>query len=179
MIKNTRRQLTLFVHPLDAENMEKIRQQYNPLQSKIIKCHVTLCREDEIENITQVLANLKQLNQASITISFGKICRFDNGKGVYLPANKTNLAYHELRKKILHGIIENPRYSMPHITLMHPRNSTCTDTIFEGINKINLPTQLKYNKISLIEQHHDEPWNVLQEFELVDDVFYIKNDNTV
>jgi 2'-5' RNA ligase len=60
---------------------------------------------------------------------------------------------------------------MPHITLMHPRNSTCTNTIFEGINKINLPTQLKFNKISLIEQHNDESWNILQEFQLIDDVF--------
>ena len=57
MIVNIRRQLTLFVGEKDAITIEQIRQKFNPLQFKLIKSHVTLCREDEIENLEQVIEN--------------------------------------------------------------------------------------------------------------------------
>ena len=46
-----RRQLTLFVKKEDAETIEQIRQAFNPRQFELIKSHVTLCREDEIQNL--------------------------------------------------------------------------------------------------------------------------------
>ena len=48
---------------------------------------------------------------------------------------------------------------------MHPRNSTCTDNIFGQIEKVGLPTKLKFKKISLIEQKDGGQWKILQEFE--------------
>jgi 2'-5' RNA ligase len=162
---NIRRQLTLFVNPKDAETIEKIRQKFNPRQFEFIKSHVTLCREDEIHDIERVVTNLSRLTQANIVIEFGKVERFDNGKGLLLPARIDNLEFQELRKKILVGLIENPRKQEPHITLMHPRNSTCTDTIFLEIEKQSLPSKLEFATISLIEQVNDGKWRVLQEFE--------------
>jgi 2'-5' RNA ligase len=162
-----RRQLTLFIELQDSENIEKIRQQFNPRQSELIKSHVTLCREDEIENLEQVITKLRRLTKTEITIEFGEAKRFDNGKGVLLPANYDNNEFQELRRKIL-GIDDNPRKQEPHITLMHPRNSTCTDNIFEQIKKINLPSKLKFKRISLIEQEDGGQWNILQEFEYTD-----------
>ena len=91
--KNIRRQLTLFVNPKDAEPIEKIRQEFNPKQFGLIKSHVTLCREDEIQNLEQLISNLLFLSQTEIVIKFGKAARFDNGKGVFLPATDSiNLA---------------------------------------------------------------------------------------
>jgi 2'-5' RNA ligase len=160
-----RRQLTLFVNQKEAETIEQIRQRFNPRQFELIKAHVTLCREDEIHDIDRVVANLSRLTQANIVIEFGKVARFDNGKGLLLPATIGNFEFQELRKAILIGLIDNPRKQEPHITLMHPRNSTCTDNIFLEIERQSLPTRLEFGTISLIEQENGGKWRVLQEFE--------------
>lgn len=165
---NIRRQLTLFVDPKNAENIERIRTVFNPMQSAIIKSHVTLCREDEIAAIEQVLAKLHQLPLSAITIEFGAVVRFDNGKGVLLPAKGNNTAYQNLRKQILSGLIDNQKKPAPHITLMHPRNSTCTDDIFEELFTINLSSKLTFKSISLIEQKDGGQWEILQNFELTE-----------
>lgn len=60
MINNTQRQLTLFVAQAAAVTIESIRAAYNPKQTELIKCHVTLCREDEIQDLEKVVNNLLQ-----------------------------------------------------------------------------------------------------------------------
>jgi hypothetical protein len=165
---NIRRQLTLFPEPADVLIIEQIRQEFNPLQFELIKAHVTLCREDEIENLEQVLSNLLLLiqTQQNIYIEFGKVARFDNGKGLFLPATNDNKQFENLRKQVLTGLIDHPRKQEAHITLMHPRNSTCTDHIFELVEKINLPAKLEFKQISLIEQENGGQWKILKNFEL-------------
>jgi len=163
---NVRRQLTLFVEQNDAETIEEVRQKFNQKQFELIKSHVTLCREDEIQNLDQVILNLLTQPQAEITIEFGKPTRFDNGRGLLLPATGDNTEFDELRRKVLAGLTDNPKKQEPHITLMHPRNSTCTDHIFEMIQEINFPTKFAFKKVSLIEQRNGGEWIILQEFEL-------------
>lgn len=164
MNQQIRRQLTLFVNPQDALIIEAVRKRFNPQQQELIDCHVTLCREDEIDNIEAILANLQKLDTSEISIDFGRVTRFDNGKGVMLPALGENDGFHELRSKILAGINESIRRPEPHITLMHPRNATCTDELFEEIKKFSFPTRIVFTRISLIEQVDGGKWSVLQEF---------------
>jgi 2'-5' RNA ligase len=161
-----RRQLTLFIESANAETIEHIRTKFNPLQSEIIKSHVTLCREDEIEKIELVLSNLSRVPQVPLSIGFGEPVRFDGRKGVLIPSKGDNNKFHALRTLILQGVIDNPRKHVPHITLMHPRNSTCTDEIFDQISKVRLPAKLTFNRISLIEQKEDRPWQIIREFDL-------------
>ncbi|PWT70618.1 MAG: hypothetical protein C5B59_19610 [Bacteroidetes bacterium] len=52
MAKNSRRQLSLFLKKNEASEFESIRKTFNPDQFQLIACHVTVCREDEIENIS-------------------------------------------------------------------------------------------------------------------------------
>ena len=167
MTSNIRRQLTLFVEPTDALTIEQTRQEFNPRQFEIIKAHVTLCREDEIENLEQVISNLLFLTQTqqNIFIEFDKVARFDNGKGLFLPATNDNKEFEYLRRQILFGLYDNPRNQKPHITLMHPRNSTCTDRIFEQVEEVNFPTKLEFKRISLIEQENGGQWKTLKDFE--------------
>lgn len=167
MTSNNRRQLTLFVDPSDAVTIEQTRQKFNPRQFEIIKAHVTLCREDEIENLEQVISNLFLLTQTqqNIFIEFGKVARFDNGKGLFLPATNDKKEFENLRSKALFRLYDNPRNQEPHITLMHPRNSTCTDDIFRQIEKQNFPTKLEFKRISLIEQENGGQWRTLKDFE--------------
>jgi 2'-5' RNA ligase len=104
------------------------------------------------------------LTQSKIVIEFGKVERFDNGKGILIPATVGDAAFQELRRKVLVGLVDNPRKQEPHITLMHPRNSTCTDEIYSEIAEQSLPTTLEFGTISLIEQENGGKWRVLQEF---------------
>lgn len=161
-----RTQLTLFVSENVSAAIEAVRRQYNPVQQSLIAAHVTLCREDELSDIEKVWQNLEQLYFPAITIHFGKPERFDEGKGVLLPALGENTSFQELRKTVLKGVIEQPRNHQPHITLLHPRNSICTDEIFLEICKRELPDSIQFNKISLIEQVDGGIWKLLQTFDL-------------
>jgi hypothetical protein len=163
---NKRQQLTLFVDTHLSETIEGIRRVYNPLQYALIKSHITLCREDEIVPIEKVILNLNNLDQDHLSMAFGPVLRFADGKGVLMPAIGGQDAFQQLRATILQGIVAAPRVQEPHITLMHPRNSTCTDAVFEEIRQIALPTVLTFKKISLIEQDGMEaPWRILETFE--------------
>jgi 2'-5' RNA ligase len=165
-LSNKRIQLTFFIDANDAETIEKIREEFNPEQYNLIKAHVTLCREDELEQIEKVLQNLKILDCKSIIIDFKNPIRFSSKKGVLLPATGNNEQFQNLREKILHGVIENPRIHEPHITLKHPRNSVCTDKLFQQIEKYSFPKRIEFKKISLIEQETGMKWEILKEFEL-------------
>jgi 2'-5' RNA ligase len=160
-----RKQLTLFLQTSETALIERIRQQFNPKQFELIKAHVTLCREDEIENLDAVLANLASLKMQPITIYFDKPERFDNGKGVYLSAKNYD-SFNKLRECVLKGIIDIPRNQTPHITLMHPRNSTCTDYVFEQIVKEDISLEYSFNEISLIEQINAGKWQTINQFSL-------------
>lgn len=166
MYKNIRHQLTLFVDKKYASEIESIRKKYNPRQQQLIDGHVTLCREDEIAHIDKVLACLQNLETSTITIQFGKATRFHNNKGVLLPAFGDNEQFHQLRETILIALNMPVHRHEPHITLMHPRNSNCTDEIFEEIQTVNLPISLKFDTVSLIEQIDEGQWQIVNRFNL-------------
>jgi 2'-5' RNA ligase len=165
-MNNKRTQLTLFIPDQDAVAIEKVRKQYNPEQYKLIHAHVTLCREDELDQIDNVIQNLEKLQFGSLSIYFGLVERFAQGRGVLLPAIGDNEDFQKLRSHVLHGIIDQPRKHEPHITLMHPRNATCTDEIFESIPKNSFPQQITFYEISLIEQEIGEKWQILKTYKL-------------
>ena len=163
---NKRIQLTLFVDEHESMVIEEIREKFNPQQYHLIKSHVTLCRENELQNILRVLSNIKALKHNYITIDFGNIIRFCNEKGVLLPALSENEPFHQLRNDILEGSVEFPTKHQPHITLMHPRNSTCSDELFGQIEQFEIPNKFTFKKISLIEQEEGMKWHILKEFDL-------------
>lgn len=158
-----RRQLTLFLDEKYSQAIENIRWLYNIEQYKLIRAHITLCRENELFDIEKVIYNLYRLRYSPVHLRLAKPVRFDNGNGVLLPAISDCQA---LRKEVLSGIFETPGIQRLHITLMHPRNSCCTDRIFESISNTIFPTEIVLNKLSLIEQIDNNKWQVLDEFAL-------------
>lgn len=168
-ITKKRLQLTLFVDESQSVEIENIRRKFNIEQYSLIKSHVTLCRENELEELGNVLHNLVNLTFSCFTINFGNVVRFFQGKGVLMPGVGENLAFYNLRESVLYGNVEKNEKFSPHITLMHPRNSICSDLEFAQIQKIVLPNAIKFRKISLIEQEAMGKWQVLREFELVHD----------
>lgn len=159
-------QLTLFLDADVSESIEHLRQTFNPEQYALIPAHVTLCREDELEQIEQIIQRIPVLELANVTVDFGQVARFSDGKGVMIPASGDNAPFQALRAQILQGFIEKPRRHEPHITLMHPRNSTCTDAIFEQIQKCHLPERITFRSISLIQQEMGQEWKILNVFVL-------------
>lgn len=160
---NRRKQLTLFIEEKYSKNIENIRWLYNIEQYKLIKAHVTLCREDELFDLDKVISNLHRLRNTPVQLMISSPERFADGKGVFLPVITK---CQSLRKEILSGIIENPGTPNLHITLMHPRNSCCTDEIFEAISSVEFPNDIMFKKISLIEQVDNNEWYTLDEFSL-------------
>lgn len=72
--KITRRQLTLFVDKAYSGVLENIRKAFNPKQYDLIDCHVTLCREDEIESMDPV-------GKTSVILSFDTISLIEQVDG--------------------------------------------------------------------------------------------------
>ena len=161
-----RLQLTLFLDKNHSKDIEDIRKKYNPIQHELIDSHVTLCREDELLDLQKIRLNLQSLKFKPLEFHFGRPKRFSEGKGVILPVMGNVESFHFLRKNILKGVIENPREHKPHLTLMHPSNSICTDAIFQEISKISFPTHHFFYKISLIQQINKGKWEVLEVFEI-------------
>jgi 2'-5' RNA ligase len=167
MLAQHRKQLTLFVHPKDAVQIEEIRANYNPVQYQLIPAHVTLCREDEIEPLAEIITRIQAIAlEKPLEIEFTHVERFSDGKGVFMPCVENYEAFTALRKAVL-GTAILPKKQVPHITLMHPRNAMCTDALFEQIKKIELPNTLSFSTISLIEQKNGGIWKILQEFDLM------------
>lgn len=163
MSKNTRQQLTLFLDENQSGTIEQIRQKFNPRQYELIKSHITLCREDEIEaNLSRVRQNLEQLEFEPFDLYTSAVARFSVGKGVFIPIEDIAQKFQALRTAILKDVIDTPRFHQAHITLMHPRNSTCTDAKFANIQSIPIPARLRITKISLIEQEIGKSWQVLE-----------------
>lgn len=161
-----RRQLTLFLTEQN-ENIEKIRAEFNPVQHNLIPAHITLCREDEIGELGKIITNMQSIKLNSpIKIQFKAVERFQNGNGVFIPGEDHNYDFDQLRASILRGIINSPRIQLPHITLMHPRNSTCSDEIFKQIKIYKLPHEIRFNQITLIEQVNKSPWKSINSFRI-------------
>lgn len=162
-----RKQLTLFLSDSSSHAIEDIRRRFNPIQYDLIAAHVTLCREDEIEPIHAKLQNIESIRMnRPVTIEFGPAERFAAGKGVLIPAKPGPVEFYELRKRILRLSDVEIHEQIPHITLMHPRNSTCTDAIYDQIREYQLPGILSFDKISLIEQRNGERWKIIRQYSI-------------
>lgn len=161
-----RKQLTLFLDEGEAQSIEGIRRKFNPVQYHLIKSHITLCREDEIEDLAPILQSLEQLRVEPFELITAPPERFSQGKGVFIPIQDQAQHFQKLREKVLRSTGIAPRMHEPHITLMHPRNSSCDDAAFEEILKVRIPKVLNISNISLIRQEIGKAWKVLAEYPL-------------
>lgn len=161
----SRQQLTLFINE-ERELFESVRARYNPVQQVLIAAHITLCREDELLVLPKVLENIRNIRLPQpVTITLGSPERFAEGRGLLLPGAGSNTGFYELRQQVLKGIIVNPRNQHPHVTLIHPRNGTCTTGIFAELRQYRFPDRLRFHRISLIGQQGEGPWQIQDEFD--------------
>lgn len=149
----SRRQASLYLP--DQFQIEALRLRHNPLQAQLIPAHVTLCREDEVSDWVAFEARLESLRPFEITLEFGAPVREHDF--VYLPVCSGAEDFQEFRCTIL---MTAAREHHPHVTIIHPRNGTCTDQIFAEISATISPFQYTFREVMLIEQEDGGVWNI-------------------
>ncbi len=151
-----RRQATLFVPPPRDAAIETFRSRYNPVQYCLIRAHVTLCREDEVTDWELFADRLSQIEEIDISLSFGQPVR--DGNLVTLPPVGSTESFDAFRRIVLIGQSNSIRKHNPHITLIHPRNGTCTDRIFDEMSCDLSPFSVIFRSVTLIEQVDSGEW---------------------
>ena len=159
---NIRYQLTLFLPEQIAATVQAFRMKYNPVQAALIAPHVTLCRENELAQLTEVLHQVSIIYQPPLSIEFGTPELFAEGKGLWVPSAGT--AFNELRHRILKGSVKEMDAATPHITLVHPRNGTCTPEAIQAAAMLPFPASVTFSGCALIKQEDGKAWETIREF---------------
>jgi hypothetical protein len=155
----TRRQATLYLPEPHAAAVEQLRSTHNPAQHALIRAHVTLCREDEVHDWTELASRLKTIGPIAISLVFGSPVR--DGNLVYLPVTSLTSSFDRLRTSLLARSGTSVRKHEPHITLIHPRNGSCSDATFAQIMSHSIPFEATFRAVTLISQEGGGPWRDL------------------
>ena len=153
-ILSSRRQASMYLS--DVPEIEDLRIRFNPVQAQLIPAHVTLVREDEVHDWSVFETRIQEQLPIRLTLGFGCAVRDENL--VFLPAVLGVEQFDDLRHRLLSDGIKRPRNQTPHVTIIHPRNGTCTDAAFEEIAQRLQPFTTTLSEISLIEQTNGGPW---------------------
>ena len=158
----SRRQATLYLPRPFSVMVESIRERFNPEQFKLIRAHVTLCREDDVEDWEALAERARGLKEIAVAVEFDSPMR--DGDFVYLPYIGSTAAFDELRSELLAKSLTQLRKQSPHITLVHPRNGQCSDNMFDEILSRSQPFTAYFEQLTLIEQINGGPWSDLATF---------------
>ncbi len=162
MTATSRRQATLFLRATASAKVEGLRARFNAVQHGLIRAHVTLLREDEVRDWDVVASRLNARGPTLVSLSFGAPVR--DRDLVYLPTAGSTESFDRLRAELLAEGFGPIRAHAPHITLVHPRNATCSDAEFDAICRIYEPFSATFDAVTFIEQTAGEPWKELAAF---------------
>jgi 2'-5' RNA ligase len=160
---DNRKQLSMYL-PQDAvRGIEAVRKVVDPIQSSLIPAHITLCREDELGDLAAVRARLRSAPFKPLTLRFGKPAAFF-GHGLLLECIEGEDQFQALREYLLAS--SQIRNQKPHITLAHPRNPRSSGNSLSNTATLPEVIEVTFPSIYLIEQAGNEPWQLLEEYEL-------------
>lgn len=156
-------QLRLYVPEPQAAIIHAVRRILDPLQSRLIPAHATLCREDELATIPPLVlrSRLARLPMTSLTLRFGRPQPF-SGHGILLPCEVGAEQFVMLRQHLL-GAADVRRLA-PHITLAHPRNPKVPGNSIAVAESLPDRISISFCAIRWIEQFEGTPWNVLETY---------------
>jgi 2'-5' RNA ligase len=159
-----RKQLSLYVPANAAKEIEAVRKIVDPIQSNLIPAHITLCREDELHELSTIKARLAHIPVKPITLRFGKPEIF-SAHGLLLNCIDGEGDFRLLREYLLAS--KNIKNQRPHITLAHPRNPKANGNLLGNTSRLPEMIEITFSTIYLIEQTRNEPWRVLEKYELL------------
>ena len=154
---NTRTQLSLFVPPSISADIEKVRRLLDPVQAALIPAHVTLCREDELEEV-DLESPMSIIGAGSLTLKFGAPEVFA-GHGVLLPCIEGEDRFGQLRRRVLGD--RTIRQQAPHLTLAHPRNPRAPQNLPENLAAVPRGLVITFTHVQLIRQEGTAPWQII------------------
>jgi 2'-5' RNA ligase len=156
----------MFVPNGAAVDVEGLRRSLDPVQSLLIPAHVTLCREDELSQMSEseLRRRFSQIHLKPVTLRFGRPQTFD-GHGILLNCIGGLNDFRLLREHVLGST--TIREQRPHITLAHPRNPKSLGNSLASALRLPEVISIAFTAVQLIEQHGVQPWKVLQQFELL------------
>jgi 2'-5' RNA ligase len=159
-----RTQLSLYVPAPEAESLATVRRIVDPVQSRLIPPHVTLCRDEDLVGIApdDVRARLAT-GVGPLTLAFGAAERF-GGHGLLLPCVAGQAAFRALRALVLGNAA--PRDHTPHLTLAHPRNPSAPGNDAAVARALPVPLTITFTRVHWIEQESGAPWRVRHTFGL-------------
>ncbi len=134
----------------------------DPVQASLIAAHVTLCREDEIEQLdpAAVLSRVQSWAKGPLRLAFGHP-RLFSGHGVLLPCERGSGSFRSLRQWLLQN--QGAREHAAHLTLAHPRNIKAAGNTPAALAGCPHALELQFPVVALIEKHGSAPWRVLVE----------------
>ena len=163
LMPGNRRQLSMYVPQDAAREIEAVRRVVDPIQSRLIPAHVTLCREDELGDLVSVRARLRSAPFEPLTLRFGKPVAFA-GHGLLLECVEGEDRFRAVRQYLLAS--SRVRDRKPHITLAHPRNPRSGGNSLSNTSPLPEVIEVTFPSIYLIEQEGDGPWQLLEKYEL-------------
>lgn len=158
------KQLSLYVPAHAAKEIEAVRKIVDPIQSNLIPAHITLCREDELDDFATIKARPAHIPLKPITLRFGTPEIF-SGHGLLLNCIGGDDKFRLLREYLLAS--KNIKNQRPHITLAHPRNPKSAGNLLGSASRLPEMIEITFPTIYLIEQAGNEPWRVLEKYSLL------------
>ncbi|HYG10302.1 MAG TPA: 2'-5' RNA ligase family protein [Pyrinomonadaceae bacterium] len=153
----------MYVPPDAAREIEAVRRIVDPIQSRLIPAHVTLCREDELGDLASIQTRLRRVPFEPLTLRFGKPVAFA-GHGLLLECVEGEGRFRALREYLLAS--SRVRDQKPHITLAHPRNPRSAGNSLSNTSALPEVIEVTFPSIYLIEQERGKPWQLLEKYEL-------------
>jgi hypothetical protein len=137
----------------------------DPIQASLIPAHVTLCREDELGDMScsDIETTLGIPAAQVLTLQFGRPLAFQ-GHGLLLPCVAGEAQFRTLRELILTPA--KARRHEPHITLAHPRNPKSDNNSLASALELPDGLSFRFCVVQLIEQAGAAPWRLVREFAL-------------
>ena len=158
-----RLQLSMYAPADAAREIEEIRKVVDPVQASLIPAHITLCREDELANLSAVRSKLAGISFRPLALRFGRPEVF-SGHGLILNCIEGEESFRLLREYLLGS--NNIREQKPHITLAHPRNPKAAGNSQDFALRLPESIAITFPAIALVEQQDGGPWRVLERYEL-------------
>jgi 2'-5' RNA ligase len=146
-----------------AKAIEEVRKTVDPIQSALIPAHITLCREDELDDLSKLHDRLSSIPFKPLTLRFGRPEIF-SGHGLLLNCIEGADDFRLLREYLLDS--KNIRNQAPHITLAHPRNPKSVGNLVSAAAVLPAVITINFPAIYLIGQEASEPWRILARYHL-------------
>jgi hypothetical protein len=162
-LPEARRQLSMFAAGEFVAAIEAVRMRVDPIQAALIPAHITLCREDELADLSIVKSRLADMPFKPLVLSFGKAEVFAD-HGLLLNCLAGADAFRSLRKYLLNS--NDIKNQLPHISLAHPRNPKSPENVIGAVSHLPRIMQITFTAVFLIEQTGNEPWRVLESYTL-------------